>query len=244
MTTVLRKSAFTIGLLALLALALVPPAHAAAVNKSVRIDAGATADEASSVNGSITIGESAIVSGEVSTVNGNIRVEENATVHAVSTVNGSLRVSAGAHSAHLSTVNGSVRVEENAMIDGGIEAVNGAIEVHRGSTVAADVGNVNGKMELDGCEVGGSLSTVNGDVLLDNGAILRGDLIVDKPGGWGWSMKKRQLPEVIIGPGARVLGTVRLEREVKLFISDSAEVGGVQGKMTMADAVRFSGARP
>jgi hypothetical protein len=35
-----------------------------------------------------------------------------------------------------------------------------------------------------------------------------------------------------------------LEREVKLYISDSAEVGGVEGKMSMSDAVRFSGDHP
>jgi hypothetical protein len=41
-----------------------------------------------------------------------------------------------------------------------------------------------------------------------------------------------------------VQGEIRLEREVELFISDSAEVGGVSGKLGMDDAVRFSGSRP
>jgi len=41
-----------------------------------------------------------------------------------------------------------------------------------------------------------------------------------------------------------VEGVIDLEREVKLYISDSAEVGGVKGVMTMDDAVRFSGKRP
>ena len=37
---------------------------------------------------------------------------------------------------------------------------------------------------------------------------------------------------------------IRLEREVELYISESAEVGGVKGKMSMDDAVRFSGKKP
>jgi hypothetical protein len=39
-------------------------------------------------------------------------------------------------------------------------------------------------------------------------------------------------------------GVLRLEREVKLYLSESATVGGVEGVMSMADAVRFSGNRP
>ena len=52
------------------------------------------------------------------------------------------------------------------------------------------------------------------------------------------------MPEVVIGPGSRVHGTIRLEREVKLYISDTAEVGGVSGVMSLTDAVRFSGEHP
>jgi hypothetical protein len=47
-----------------------------------------------------------------------------------------------------------------------------------------------------------------------------------------------------VGPGAKVLGEIRLERAAELYISDSAEVGGVSGVMTLDDAVRFSGDRP
>ena len=49
---------------------------------------------------------------------------------------------------------------------------------------------------------------------------------------------------MVIGPGSRVDGVIRAERDIKLYISESAQVGGVEGKVTMADAVRFDGARP
>ena len=70
---------------------------------------------------------------------------------------------------------------------------------------------------------------------------IEGDLVIDKPSGWNSS---GGMPRVVIGPGSRVEGVIRLEREVKLYISDSAEVGGVEGEMSMDDAVRFSGKRP
>jgi hypothetical protein len=72
---------------------------------------------------------------------------------------------------------------------------------------------------------------------------LRGDLIVEKPGGWGWSNNKRK-PKVIIGPNSKVLGNIVLEREVELYISNSAEVGGVSGEMSLDDVERFSGNTP
>jgi hypothetical protein len=52
------------------------------------------------------------------------------------------------------------------------------------------------------------------------------------------------MPRIVIGPGSRVEGVIHLEREVKLYISESAEVGGVEGVMTLDDATRFSGKKP
>ncbi len=244
MSKSLTKTTLAIMLLAVLALSVAVPADAGSVNKSVTIDAGTTVDEASSVNGSVTVGEGAVVTGEVSTVNGRIRIHDSAQVEDVSTVNGSVQVASGVSAENLSTVNGGITVDENVTVAGYIEAVNGGISVGSGSQVALYVSNVNGAIELDGSDVGGDLSTVNGDVLLDNGAVLRGDLIVEKPGGWNWGFRKQRTPEVVIGPGSRVMGTIKLEREVKLFISDTAEVGGVEGEMSLSDAVRFSGDRP
>jgi DUF4097 and DUF4098 domain-containing protein YvlB len=70
------KSVFTIGLLFML---LAVPAMAATINKSVKIEAGAESGGASSVNGSISVGEDAVVTGNVKTVNGTIRVDQGAS---------------------------------------------------------------------------------------------------------------------------------------------------------------------
>ncbi|MDX1498916.1 MAG: hypothetical protein R3176_03405 [Woeseiaceae bacterium] len=241
MTLVTRKSLFTVALLILLGASIQPAG--ASVNKSIRIAAGETADGASSVNGSITIGEGAIVTGDVSTVNGSVRVGDNAELRDASTVNGTIRIGPGVRAGDLETVNGAVRIDENVAIDGHVEAVNGAIQLGRGTTVTGHVENVNGNIELVAATVGDDVTTVSGDVELRDAATVRGDLVVEKPSRWSWGRDRRK-PEIVIGPGSRVLGTVRLEHEVELYISETAEVGGVSGVMTLEDAVRFGGERP
>ena len=234
--TLNRSAALTV----LVSLLLAIPAQAS-VNKSITIDAGESSDGASTVNGKISVGAGATVSGDVTSVNGSIRIDEGATVADAETVNGGLRVADKVRSRSLSTVNGSIEVEDDVVVDGAVTAVNGRITIGGGSKVAKDLGNVNGDIELEGGEVGGDVSTVNGDVELADGAVIMGDLVIEKPSGWNSS---KRTPRIVIGPGSRVEGVIRLEREVKLYISESAEVGGVEGEMTMDDAVRFSGKRP
>lgn len=241
MDRIVTKTAFTIGLLILL---MSVPALGASINKSVKIGAGEEAGGATSVNGSITVGESATVTGNLKTVNGTIRVDDGAIIQKASTVNGGLKLGDNGKAESLSTVNGSIRVGEEATIDGDVEAVNGRITVEKGANISDNLGNVNGEIDLNGAVVGGDLSTVNGDIDLTDGSVVKGDLIVEEPGGWSWGKDKSRKPRIVIGPGSRVEGTIVLEREVELFISDSAEVGGVSGVMSMDDAERFSGDRP
>lgn len=241
MARLVVKSVFTVSLLAML---LAVPAFAASVNKSIKIEPGSDASGASSVNGSVTVGENATVRGNVKTVNGSVRVDEGATIENASTVNGGVRISDGVKSRNLSTVNGTIRVGKDVSVAGEIEAVNGKIKIGNGSTVADGVSNVNGVIEFTGAEIGGDVATVSGDILLSDQSIVRGDLIVEKPSNWGWNKGKKRRPRIVVGPGSIVEGSIRLEREVDLFISDSAEVGGVEGEMSMDDAIRFSGESP
>jgi hypothetical protein len=44
-------------------------------------------------------------------------------------------------------------------------------------------------------------------------------------------------PRIVIGPGSVIGGTLDFERPVKLYVSDRATIGPVQG----ATAVKFSG---
>ena len=245
MKNLISKSATSVSLLAILALSVVAPAQAHNVNKSVKIGAGNTSSGESSVNGSISVGAGAIVTGDLSTVNGRIRIDSDAQVEDVSTVNGSVRIDSGSKTEDLSTVNGAITVAENVTVDGEIEAVNGEIELDKGSEVRRNASNVNGRIELRASKVGGDISTVSGDIELQDSAEVMGDIVVEKRNGWGWKKEKtKRIPKVVIGPGSKVHGEIQLEREVELFISESAEVGGVTGVMSMADAVRYSGKKP
>ncbi|MDH3613045.1 MAG: hypothetical protein OEU90_13410 [Gammaproteobacteria bacterium] len=241
MSKALVKSAFTVGLLIIL---MAVPVYGASVNKSIKVAAGSESDGATTVNGSISVGEGAVVTGTLKTVNGKIRVDENTTIEDAVTVNGSLGIADGVKADNLSTVNGSVSVGEDCTVDGEIGTVNGRIKLEKGSKVAQDVGNVNGDIELAGSEVGGNVKTVSGNVDLSEAAVIKGDLIIEEPSMWSFGNKSSRVPEVVIGPGSAVEGTIRLEREVKLYISESAKVGGVEGEMSMSDAVRFSGDHP
>ncbi len=238
---IMTKTAFTVGLLLML---MTLPALGASINKSVKVEAGGESSGASSVNGSITVGENAVVTGGVNTVNGSIRVDDGASIENASTVNGGVRLADNVQADDLSTVNGTVKVGESGTIDGEIETVNGRISVEKGTKIAGSVGNINGEIELSGASVGGDVSTVSGDINIVDGSVVKGDVIVEKPSSWGWGKSKKRKPRIVIGPGSIVEGDIDVEREVELFISESAKVGGVTGEMSMDDAVRFSGDKP
>ena len=241
MAKFVTKTGFTIGLLILL---MSVPALGASINKSIKIGDGEESGGATSVNGSITVGENAVVTGGLTTVNGTIRIDSGASIEGAKTVNGDIRVSDNVTAEDLTTVNGSITLGEKTRVDRDVSAVNGKIELDTGSSVSRGLSNVNGRIELTAAEVGGNIETVNGDVDLVDGSVVKGNLVVEKPGGWGWDENKSRKPRIVIGPGSRIEGTIELEREVELFISESAEVGGVSGVMSMDDAVRFSGDSP
>ncbi len=241
MTKNLRIATLSVGLLALL---LVTPANALGINKSINIEAGSQAEGASTVNGSITVGSGATVTGTLETVNGAIRIEKNAVIEDAGTVNGSIKIASGVKAEDIEGVNGSIRIGENVTIKGEVSVVNGRIGVDSGSTISDGVSNVNGEITITGAEIGGDLSTVNGDVSLTDGANLHGNLTIEKPGGINWGKGNSRKPRIIVGPGSKVGGEIIAEREIELYISDTAEVGGVSGVMSMDQAVRFSGKQP
>jgi predicted acyltransferase (DUF342 family) len=238
-----QKLKLTLFSIILLGIPLLASAHDFNTNKSITVDESATSKGRSTVNGSITVGRNAVVSGSLETVNGTIRIDDNVELTDVSTVNGGIRIGDDSRAEDVSSVNGSLRIGERGSIAGEVSAVNGKIYLANGSSVAQDVSNVNGQIEVIGTEIGGDLSTVSGDVLLTDNSTLRGNLIIEKPGGLRWG-KTRRKPVVVIGPGSKVLGNITAEQEIELFISDTAEVRTVEGEVSMSDAVRFSGDRP
>lgn len=193
-------------------------------------------NDISKVNGSVTVG-SGQTQGNVSTVNGAISLDDGATAAAVETVNGGVSLANGARAASVEAVNGAIRLGENAMVDGDVEGVNGAITLLPGARIAGKLGNVNGTISLDGAHVGGLLSSSNGSMLIGSGSVVEGGLLMRKPKG---RISNDRPPRVVIGPGAQVNGTLVFERDVHLYVHDSARIGTVTG----ATVMRFSGETP
>lgn len=190
------------------------------------------------VNGSITA-EAGETYGELSTVNGSIRVEAGTIVDSAETVNGSIRVADDARSGSLSTVNGKIHVGANVEVDGDLETVNGSVFVDRAGRVDGDIETVNGSIGLVDTDLAGDIATVNGDITVGIGSHVRGGITVEKPdNSWfPFSFGKREPQRIVIAQDTRVDGPLVFERDVKLYVHASAEIGPVTG----ATAVRYEG---
>lgn len=191
------------------------------------------------VNGSITA-EAGQAHGDLGTVNGSIKIETGATARDAETVNGSIKVGDNARTGDLSTVNGSIRIGSGLQSSGDIETVNGSVFVGRGGRLSG-VSTVNGSIGLVDSDLSGGIETVNGDITVGAGSHVKGGIKVEKPTS-NWmpiNIGKRKPPRIIIGPNAVVEGALVFEREVKLYVHQSARVGSITG----ATAVRYSGAR-
>jgi cytoskeletal protein CcmA (bactofilin family) len=193
---------------------------------------------AGSINGPVTVGAGQ-KTGDVGTVNGSVNIEDGATVGSAATVNGSVSLGANATAGSLKTVNGEVKLGDSSHVSGNIATVNGAVLLNNGAEVAGKIANVNGSLKLVSAHVGGGITTVNGDIDVGAGSRVEGGIHIERP---GMSVDSNaHPPRIVIGPHAVVSGGMRFEREVKLYISDSAQVdGAIEG----ATPEKFSGDQP
>jgi DUF4097 and DUF4098 domain-containing protein YvlB len=180
---------------------------------------------------------------DASTVNGSIQVDANATVAAAETVNGKIELGEHATADELHTVNGSITLDSGANVAHGISAVNGKLTLHSGAEVGGGLSNVNGKILLEAAHVGGLIKTVTGDMDIGSNSHVDGGLLVEKQSTdvfWFFHWGSNDTPKIVIGSGAVVQGNLRFEREVHLFVNDTATIGQVSG----ATPIRFSGDKP
>jgi len=200
--------------------------------------AGAACDVESDnerVNGSVNVAAGQPLQ-DATTVNGAIRVADGAAVKDAETVNGGITIGDNASANSVQAVNGSITIGANARIAADVSCVNGSIVLHKGADVAGKLANVNGRFELNGAHVGGGIRTVMGDIEVGADSRVEGGITVQKSNGFSISFTKH-LPRIVIGPGASVQGPMKFEREVKLYVSDSATIGEVIG----AKPIKFSG---
>jgi DUF4097 and DUF4098 domain-containing protein YvlB len=197
------------------------------------------------VNGSITVAAANAV-GNVSTVNGAIHADDKAVMARVRTVNGVIQVGSGDFAQSLNTVNGSIDIGSGSRIDGTVQTVNGAIHLGRLTDVSGRLTTVNGRISLDAARVGGDIETANGSIDVGADSRVGGGIFVHgRDSGFGdwiskWFGFGNRPPTVIIEPRAVVQGPLRFEHPVKLYVSDRARIGPVQG----ATAITFTGERP
>lgn len=191
------------------------------------------------VNGGITA-EAGQRYGNLETVNGGIDIGDGAHLEDASTVNGGIEAGDDVRAESLSAVNGGVRLGERARISDDIETVNGGVFVGRGGQVGDDISTVTGAIGLVDSDVGGDLETVTGDITVGIGSHVRGGIKVEKSEGISFSFGKPRTPRIVIGPGAVVDGPMVFEREVVLYVHDTARTGPITG----ASAIRFSTPTP
>lgn len=204
---------------------------------------GAHADlgNISKVNKSIHV-PSGEVAGDVDTVNGSITIASGATVRSAETVNGSIRIEASARAESAETVNGSVRIGTDGVVMRDAETVNGAVQLEARADVQGGVETVNGSITLaEQAHVGGGIETVNGDIDLGADSRLEGGILIEKPTMSWFNNNGNRKPRITIGPRAQVAGDLVFEREVELFVHDTATL---KGKIVGATAKRYSGDRP
>lgn len=191
------------------------------------------------VNGSITA-EAGQSYGDLSTVNGSIRIGTGAHVNEAETVNGAIHVGDLAQIADgLTTVNGSIKLGRQVGVGDDLVTVNGGVFVDHGGRVEGDIVTVNGSIGLVQAELGGDIETVNGDITVGIGSYVHGGITVEKPNNSWWpiSFGVRKPSRIVIAQNAQVDGELRFEREVELYVHDSAEIGPVSG----AEVVRYAG---
>lgn len=189
------------------------------------------------INGSIQVknGEQA---GDLTTVNGGIRIDAAGSAGKVSTVNGGVRLGSQARAESVETVNGGISLDDSAQVRGTVTTVNGGIRLDKSADVGGRAETVNGRISLDAAHIGGGIETVGGDIEIGADSRVEGGIVVKKPSGWSWGRSSK--PRVVIGPRATVQGALDFEREVELFVSDSARVGTIKG----ATAQKFPGEQP
>lgn len=201
----------------------------------ITAQSGQTYGELSTVNGGVSV-EAGAVTRDISTVNGGIRIGAGAKVGDAETVNGGMHLDADVTAGRIETVNGAVRLGARNSAER-VETVNGGVFIDSGSRIARGVETVNGAIGIVATEVGGDIATVNGDITIGVDSHVRGGIRIKKPGNnWTPVGTGRRVPRVVIAPRARVDGTLKFEREVKLYVHDSATVGTVEG----ATVVRYS----
>ena len=180
------------------------------------------------VNGSIHA-EAGQTYADLSTVNGSISLDSGSTAKSVDTVNGSITLDDKVQVESLETVNGRIAAGQNCQIGKDASTVNGGIRIGFHSRVGGEVSTVNGNITVQQTEVGGKVTTVGGDITIGAQSVVHGGILIEKSHGFSMGWGKVSNPRIVIGPNAVVEGELHFEREVELYVHETAKIGTVTG---------------
>jgi hypothetical protein len=211
----------------------------ASVNDDVHVKAdGRGVGGAMTLNGNVFVEKDTVVEdGDFSTVNGNIEIAERAQVQSVRAVNGNIRIADGARARDVESVNGRLEIGRDAQIGGSVKLVNGDVGLAKGALVGGSIATVNGEIVAHGATIEGSVANYAGGMQIMDGSVVKGSLTVHEPEDMDG---EREPPRIVIGPDSRVLGRLKFERPVTLYVHETAEVGPVDG----AEPIRYAGDLP
>ncbi len=167
----------------------------------------------------------------------------------IETVTRDIVLPSNAQAKSLESMAGMITLQRDARVARDVETGNGELTLESGSEVVGSLSNRDGTIRIDGAHVGGLVSTTYGDIYIGADSRLDGGILVRKRDVAGLSfgdfklgvpMGRSTPPRVVIGPRAKVAGTLRFKRQVDLLVSESATIGPVEG----ATPVMFATEQP
>jgi hypothetical protein len=186
----------------------------------------------------IVLSTAGVASAEVAVPCSGEDVRESA--EAIEADSRDIALAAHARAASLESRRGSITLRRDSRVTGDVETDKGALVLEPGSEVTGDLSTRAGTIRIDGARVGGLVSTTDGDIYVGPDSRLDGGIVVHKRDVIGLALFDLKLgvpvgrstpPRVVIGPHAKVGGTLRFKRKVELLVNESATIGPVKGAM-------------
>lgn len=173
---------------------------------------------------------------DIRSVDGLMVVSESSKIRDIRNINGTVVIESNATVRNIDVVSGNILVEERGAVNGNIKAARGAISIQDGSEIEGSIESPNGTINLAAARVQGNVQTTNGSIVL-SGTVVEQDIIVRRSFG----LPSFRKPEVIIGAGAEIRGSVIANNSrVSLYVHESAIVNNIEG----TDPIPFSGDAP
>ena len=187
------------------------------------------------INDSVKIRDGEKLGSGRTAVNGNVFVGSDCEVRGtLRAVNGTVRIGSGSVVGSLQAVNGGIGMEENVKVRGSVRAVNGPVMSEEGVEVEGAITAANGSVELYRTHAGRDIVTYNGDIILQNGCLVEGSLIIKRSkGSDGW----KETLQIILD-GSVVRGDVNImDKRVKVKLILRGE-SRIEGKIINAEVIK------